>query len=62
LASPWASVVHAARAKVSAIVLLDDNFRTIVQAIAEGRQLFRNLQLSFQYILEIHIHWSSRRR
>lgn len=41
--------------EVSAIVLLDDNFRTIVQAIAEGRQLFRNLQLSFQYILEIHI-------
>jgi len=35
--------------------LLDDNFRTIVQAIAEGRQLFRNLQLSFQYILMIHI-------
>jgi len=41
--------------EVSAIVLLDDNFRTIVQAIAEGRQLFRNLQLSFQYILVIHI-------
>jgi Ca2+-transporting ATPase len=41
--------------EVSAIVLLDDNFRTIVQAIAEGRQLFRNLQLSFQYILMIHI-------
>jgi Ca2+-transporting ATPase len=41
--------------EVSAIVLLDDNFRTIVHAIAEGRQLFRNLQLSFQYILVIHI-------
>ena len=41
--------------EVAAIVLLDDNFRTIVQAIAEGRQLFRNLQLSFQYILMIHI-------
>lgn len=41
--------------EVSAIVLLDDNFRTIVQAIAEGRQLFRNLQRSFQYVLVIHI-------
>ena len=41
--------------EVSAIVLLDDNFRSIVQAIAEGRQLFRNLQLSFQYLLMIHL-------
>lgn len=41
--------------EVAAIVLLDDNFKTIVQAIAEGRQLFRNLQLSFAYLLLIHI-------
>ena len=41
--------------EAAAIVLLDDNFRTIVQAIAEGRQLFRNLQLSFLYILLMHI-------
>jgi Ca2+-transporting ATPase len=41
--------------EVAAIVLLDDNFRTIVLAIGEGRQLFRNLQLSFQYLLMVHI-------
>jgi P-type Ca2+ transporter type 2C len=41
--------------EVASIVLLDDNFRTIVGAVAEGRQLFRNLQLSFQYLLMIHI-------
>ena len=41
--------------EVAAIVLLDDNFRTIVSAIAEGRQLFANLQLSFQYLLMIHL-------
>jgi Ca2+-transporting ATPase len=41
--------------EVSAIVLLDDNFRTIVEAIREGRQLFRNLQHCFQYLLIIHI-------
>ena len=41
--------------EVASIVLLDDNFRTIVGAISEGRQLFRNLQLSFQYLLIIHI-------
>ncbi len=41
--------------EVAAIVLLDDNFRTIVSAIAEGRQLFRNLRLSFAYLLITHI-------
>jgi Ca2+-transporting ATPase len=41
--------------EVASIVLLDDNFRTIVGAIGEGRQLFKNLQLSFQYLLIIHI-------
>lgn len=41
--------------EVASIVLLDDNFSTIVRAIAEGRQLFRNLQLSFAYLLMIHI-------
>lgn len=41
--------------EVAAIVLLDDNFRTIVRAIAEGRQLFLNLQRSFAYLVMIHI-------
>ncbi|WP_392353459.1 HAD-IC family P-type ATPase [Brevundimonas sp. LF-1] len=41
--------------EVAAVVLLDDNFRTIVEAIREGRQLFRNLQLSFIYLLMVHI-------
>ena len=41
--------------EAGAIVLLDDNFRTIVSAIAEGRQLFRNLRLSFAYLLMVHI-------
>lgn len=40
---------------VAAVVLLDDNFRTIVSAIAEGFQLFRNLRMSFAYLLMIHI-------
>jgi Ca2+-transporting ATPase len=41
--------------EVAAIVLLDDNFRTIVRAIREGRQLFQNLRSSFAYLLMIHI-------
>jgi Ca2+-transporting ATPase len=40
--------------EVASIVLLDDNFRTIVRAIGEGQQLFRNLQLSFAYLLMAH--------
>ncbi len=41
--------------EVAALVLLDDNFSTIVRVIAEGSQLFRNLRTSFAYLLMIHI-------
>jgi P-type Ca2+ transporter type 2C len=41
--------------EIAAIVLLDDNFRTIVDAIREGRQLFRNLRRSFAYLLVVHL-------
>src|SRR5690606_41378442 len=41
--------------EAAAVVLLDDNFRTLVRAIGEGRQLFLNLQLAFAYLLLIHI-------
>ncbi|NVI97867.1 cation-transporting P-type ATPase [Myxococcus sp. AM009] len=41
--------------EVASIVLLDDDFGTLVRAIAEGRQLFRNLQACFLYLLLIHI-------
>jgi len=41
--------------EVASVVLLDDDFRTIVGAIAEGRQLFENLRASFHYLLFVHI-------
>lgn len=41
--------------EVSAIVLADDNFKTIIGAIEEGRRLFQNMQASFEYLLLIHI-------
>lgn len=40
--------------EVAAVVLIDDNFRTIVRAITEGNQLFANLHMSFAYLLMIH--------
>jgi Ca2+-transporting ATPase len=41
--------------EVSSIILGDDNFKTIVSAIMEGRQLFSNLKTSFEYLLLFHI-------
>ncbi len=41
--------------EIASVVLLDDNFRTIVAAIAEGRGLFDNLRLAFEYLLVIHL-------
>ena len=41
--------------EAASIVLLDDNLRTIVGAVAEGRQLFHNLRRSFAYLLMLHI-------
>jgi Ca2+-transporting ATPase len=41
--------------EVASIVLLDDDFRTIINAISEGRQLFENLKRSFAYLLMVHI-------
>lgn len=37
------------------MVLPNDNFRTIVDTVAEGRQLFQNLRVAFAYLLLIHM-------
>ncbi|MFZ9386324.1 MAG: cation-translocating P-type ATPase [Chitinophagaceae bacterium] len=41
--------------EASALVLLDDNFTSIVSAIRLGRRIFDNLQKAMNYILAIHI-------
>jgi Ca2+-transporting ATPase len=41
--------------EVAPVVLLDDNFHTLVAAVAEGRQLFENLRLAFAYLLLVHL-------
>jgi Ca2+-transporting ATPase len=37
------------------IVLLDDDFGTLVRAIAEGRALAANLRRSFRYLVAVHV-------
>ncbi|MEJ2061535.1 MAG: HAD-IC family P-type ATPase [Gammaproteobacteria bacterium] len=41
--------------EIADIVLMDDNFRSIVEAIHEGQRMFDNLRLSFLYLLLVHI-------
>lgn len=41
--------------EASALVLLDDNFASIVSAIRHGRKIFDNLQKAMSYIIAIHI-------
>lgn len=41
--------------EASSLVLLDDNFASIVSAIRSGRKIFDNLQKAMSYILAIHI-------
>lgn len=39
----------------SSLVLLDDNFASIVSAIRSGRKIYENLQKAMSYIIAIHI-------
>jgi len=41
--------------EASSLVLLDDNFASIVNAIRSGRKIFDNLQKAMSYIIAIHI-------
>lgn len=41
--------------EASSLVLLDDNFASIVHAIRLGRRIFDNLQKAMSYIIAIHI-------
>ena len=41
--------------EASSIVLLDDNFASIVQGIRTGRRIFGNLQKAMAYIITVHI-------
>ena len=37
------------------IVLLDDNFSTIVEAVKEGRRIYDNLRKAFVFLFSFHL-------
>lgn len=41
--------------EASSLVLMDDNFASIVKAIKMGRRIFDNLQKAFGYVFAIHV-------
>ena len=41
--------------EAAAMVLLDDDFSTIVQAVRQGRRILDNLKKAFAYILSVHV-------
>lgn len=41
--------------EASSLVILDDDFATIVQAIRNGRRIFANVQNAMAYILAVHV-------
>lgn len=41
--------------EAAAMILLDDNFTTIVETIADGRRIYNNIQKAIHYIFTIHI-------
>lgn len=41
--------------EAAAIVLVDDNFASIVRAVRQGRRIFANLRKSMRYIMAVHV-------
>lgn len=41
--------------EAAALVLLDDNFTSIVQALRLGRHIFNNMQKAMKYIVAVHV-------
>ncbi len=53
-ASPWVSAAPRSQRDAATIVLLDDNFATIVAAVRNGRRIYDNLTRAFAYLIAFH--------
>lgn len=41
--------------EAASMILLDDNFTTIVESIRNGRRIYDNIKKSFEYVLSVHV-------
>ena len=55
LALRWADVERTWRARHPSIVLLDDDFGSIVKAIRLGRRIYDNLRKAMGFIFAVHV-------
>ena len=54
-ASPWAAAARTSRARRPSLVLLDDDFSSIVAAVRLGRRIFDNIKKAIAFIFAVHV-------
>ena len=55
LESPWGRKGTEVARSAAGIVLMDDNFSSIVNAVREGRRIYDNLRHAFVFLFSFHL-------